>query len=125
MADKTFTLEEANACLPQVEELIAEMQEVREKITANAAALEAVVERAPSNGGNRAASEYLLLLQRFSVANSMLTEMGCELKDLNMGLVDFPSFRDGTLVYLCWKRGESRIEYWHPMDSGFSGRQRL
>lgn len=125
MPGKTFTLEEANACIPQLEELIAEMQEVREKLTANAAALEAVVERAPSNGGSRAAGEYLLLLQRFSVSNSMLTDIGCELKDLNLGLVDFPSYRDGTLVYLCWKRGEPLIEFWHPLDSGFAGRQRL
>jgi hypothetical protein len=125
MPIKTFTLEEANAYVPQLEELLAELQSVREKITANATALAAVIERAPDNGGSKAASEYLLLLQRFRVAQGMLTEIGCELKDLNLGLVDFPSYRDGTLVYLCWKRGEPRIEYWHSIDSGFSGRRLL
>lgn len=125
MPTKTFTLEEANAFVPQLEELLGEMQSVREKITANAAALEAVIERAPNNGGSKAAGEHLLLLQRFNVAHKMLTEIGCELKDLDLGLVDFPSYLNGALVYLCWKRGEPRIEYWHPIDSGFAGRQPL
>jgi hypothetical protein len=125
MPTKTFTLEEANACVPQLEELLGEMQSVREKITANAAALEAVIVRAPNNGGSKAAGEHLLLLQRFNVAHKMLTEIGCELKDLDLGLVDFPSYLNGALVYLCWKRGEPRIEYWHPIDSGFAGRQPL
>lgn len=125
MPTKTFTLDEANRFIPQLEELLAELQDVRDKIRANADALEAVVERAPKNGGNKAAGEYLLLLQRFNVAQGMLNEIGCELKDLNLGLVDFPSYRDGTLVYLCWKRGEARIEYWHPLDSGFAGREPL
>lgn len=122
---KTFTLEEANAHVQQLEELLGEMQSVRDRITANAPALQAVIDRAPNNGGSRAAGEHLLLLQRFNVAHKMLTEIGCELKDLDLGLVDFPSYRDGTLVYLCWKRGEPRIEYWHPIESGYSGRQPL
>ena len=125
MPVKTFTLEEANACVPQLEELLAEMQSVRDKIAANAKAVEAVIERAPNNGGSKAAGEHLLLLQRFNVAHGMLNEIGCELKDLSLGLVDFPSYRDGTLVYLCWKRGEARVEHWHPVDSGFAGRQPL
>jgi hypothetical protein len=125
MSLKTFTLEEANAHIPQLEELLAEMQSVRERIVANAHALEAVMARAPNNGGSRAASEYMLLLQRFNVAHTMLTEIGCELKDLNLGLVDFPSYRNGTLVYLCWKRGEPSIEFWHNIDAGFAARQPL
>lgn len=125
MPTKTFTLEEANAYVPQLEELLAEMQSVREEISAISGALESVIERAPHNGGSRTAGEYLLLLQRFNVAHGMLNEIGCELKDLGLGLVDFPSYREGTLVYLCWKRGEPRIEYWHDLDSGFAGRKPL
>jgi hypothetical protein len=123
MANKTFTVEEANAHLPQLEQLLGEMQTVREKIAANASALEAVIERAQNNGGSRAAGEHLLLLQRFHVAHKMVIDIGCELKDLDLGLVDFPSYLNGTLIYLCWKRGEPRIEFWHPLDSGFAGRQ--
>ncbi len=125
MAIKTFTLAEANAHIPQLEQLLAELQSVRDQMVAQSRALEAVVQHASGNGGGKAASEYLLLLQRFNVASKLLNEIGCELKDLNQGLVDFPSERDGQLVFLCWKRGEPRIEYWHELDAGFSGRQRL
>jgi hypothetical protein len=125
MALKTFSLQEANAYIPQLEELLDEMQTVRTELVANAPVLETVMQRAASNGGSRRAGEYLLLLQRFNAAYSTLRDIGCELKDLNQGLVDFPSYRDGQLVYLCWKRGESRIDYWHELDSGFAGRKRL
>jgi hypothetical protein len=54
-----------------------------------------------------------------------LQELGVEFKDPVMGLVDFPAKRDGKEVYLCWKLGEPRVEFWHTMDSGFQGRQRL
>ncbi|MGH7488523.1 MAG: DUF2203 domain-containing protein [bacterium] len=51
--------------------------------------------------------------------------MGCELKGVDEGLIDFPSEREGQTVYLCWKLGEERIEWWHELDTGFAGRQRL
>lgn len=122
---KTFTLEEANALLPQVKELLEDMLEVRGKIVAGGASLESVLKHAAGNGGSKAAGEHVLLLQRFNADVSTLQELGCELKDLDQGLVDFPSYRDGQLVYLCWKRGEERIEFWHRLESGFSGRQPL
>jgi len=52
-------------------------------------------------------------------------ETGCVVKDLDEGLVDFPSMRDGREVYLCWKLGEEHIGYWHGMDEGFAGRKPL
>ncbi len=122
---KTFTVEEANACIPQLEELLGELQSIRENLHANGPAVESVLRHAPGNGGSRAAGEYLLLLQQFNAVHSLITDLGCELKDLNLGLVDFPSYRDGTLVYLCWKRGEPRVAYWHPIDAGFAGRQAI
>ncbi len=122
---KTFTLEEANAYIPQLEQLLAEMQSIREQLVAEAPVLENVLSSAGGNGGSKAASEYLMRLQRFSALNMMIADIGCELKDLGLGLVDFPSYRDGILVYLCWKSGEPRIEYWHDIDAGFAGRQPL
>jgi hypothetical protein len=64
-------------------------------------------------------------MQRFNACLSVFQDLGCELKDLDDGLVDFPSYRQGQLIYLCWKRGEDRIEWWHTMEAGFSGRQPL
>jgi hypothetical protein len=81
--------------------------------------------RAGGNGGSKAGSEYVLTMQRFNACLSVFQDLGCELKDLDDGLVDFPSYRQGQLIYLCWKRGEDRIEWWHTMEAGFAGRQPL
>jgi hypothetical protein len=122
---KTFTLDQANSLLPQINQLLDEMIEMRQQIVAGGSDLESVLRHAGGNGGNKASGEYVLLLQRFNTALGMLQELGCELKDLDQGLVDFPSYRDGQLVYLCWKRGEERISFWHDVESGFAGRQPL
>ncbi len=51
--------------------------------------------------------------------------MGCELKDVNMGLIDFRTMMDGREVYLCWKLGEEHVAYWHDLETGFASRQPL
>lgn len=122
---KTFTLEEANALVAQLDELLEEMTSLRDKIVAMSSSLQPMLQRAGGNGGNKAGGEYLLLLQRFNASLGFVQELGCELKDLDQGLIDFPSYREGKLVYLCWKRGEAKIEFWHDVESGFAGRQPL
>jgi hypothetical protein len=122
---KTFTLEEANALVPQLDELLVEMMTLRDQIVAMGKSLQSTLQHAGGNGGGKAGSEYVLLLQRFNASLSFIQDVGCELKDLDQGLVDFPSYRDGKLIYLCWKRGESRIEFWHDLESGVAGRQPL
>ena len=52
-----------------------------------------------------------------------IEELGADLKDYEIGLVDFPAEFDGGEIYLCWKRGEERITHWHPVEAGFSGRK--
>jgi hypothetical protein len=54
-----------------------------------------------------------------------LAALGVEMKGIDEGLVDFPSEREGRVVYLCWRLGEPDIEHWHELDAGFRGRQRL
>jgi hypothetical protein len=54
-----------------------------------------------------------------------LAELGVELKDPFSGLVDFPAWRDGHEVYLCWKLGEPEVAFWHELEAGFAGRQKL
>lgn len=122
---KTFTLEQANALVPQLDELLEEMTKLRDKIVTVGQSLQPVVQHAGGNGGSKAGGEYVLLLQRFNASLSFFQELGVELKDLDQGLIDFPSYRDGKLIYLCWKRGEPRIEFWHDLESGFAGRRPL
>ena len=52
-------------------------------------------------------------------------ELGVEVKDLTTGLVDFRALRDGQEIYLCWRVGEPRVDYWHSLEGGFGARQRL
>ena len=68
------------------------------------------------------------LEQAVAALNSLgeqINELGCELKDIDQGLVDFRTDMDGHEVYLCWKLGEERVEWWHELDTGFAGRQPL
>jgi hypothetical protein len=55
----------------------------------------------------------------------VIHQLGVEVKDLDMGIVDFPSLRDGREVYLCWRVDEPTVAYWHDLDAGFRGRQPL
>ncbi len=122
---KTFTYEEALALLPQVKALLEDLLSMRDQVIAGGATLESILRHASGNGGNKAGGKYVLLLQRFQVSLETMQQLGVELKDLDQGLVDFPSYRNGELVYLCWKRGEETIAYWHTIDAGFAGRKPL
>lgn len=120
---RTFTLEEANALVPMIADLLEHVTETRNKLIIAGEKVQAAPQRAGGNGGNKAGSEYALLLQHLNALLNTFKEWGIELKDIDEGLVDFPSYREGRIVYLCWKRGETRIEFWHDLEAGFGGRQ--
>lgn len=122
---KTFTLEEANQLVPRLSHLLDELIEIRDHLAREGVQLHSLLRRASGNGGNQHSNAYYRLLERFNARLSELETLGCELKDLDQGLVDFPAYRNGQLVYLCWQRGEDRIRYWHTLDAGFAGRQPL
>ena len=117
-----YSLEEASALLPRVNELLAAMRDARARLgdgEARAALAEA------ANGGGRPGrvlSEGFLVLRE-----SMLEfrERNIVLRDLDRGLVDFPALRDGREIYLCWQEGEPEIGFWHEPDAGFAGRRPL
>ena len=84
-----------------------------------------VLESQVGDVGGRAASE---LVQDFIAIEQLARKIrsyGCILKDLNVGLVDFLAQRDGREVYLCWRYGEPRVDYFHELHTGFRGRQHL
>jgi len=128
---RLFTVEEANAMLPVVRGLIAEIQAKKRELDGLSGELETLLERASGNGHDSAARGVVVRAATAEAASELeglLTKLqatGCEPKGIEEGLVDFPSKREGRIVYLCWKMGEEEIGYWHELDSGFPGRQPL
>lgn len=122
---KHFTSDEANQTLPRVRALVSQILEARQKIVANYPQLEPVFNHAVGNGGSKTASDMIIEFTRIEHNAKALQELGVVLKDLSTGLVDFPSLRDGREVLLCWKFDEPQVAYWHDLESGFAGRQRL
>jgi hypothetical protein len=119
-----YTLEEANAALSWVQETITELRKAREGLS-DEETREALAEAGPQNGGGdpgRAVSEAFL---RLRAALVRLQDAEVVLRDLDRGLVDFPSIRDDREVYLCWVEGEDEIGYWHDLEAGFAGREPL
>ena len=117
-----YSLEEANAALPRVIELIATLRRASERL-GDTEAREALGEAAPGNGGGepgRTVSEAFVELRD---AVTELREREIVLRDLGRGLIDFPSMREGTEVYLCWQEGEPEIGFWHEPEAGFAGRR--
>ena len=125
MAKKYFTVEDANALLPLVRVLMEQMFDLREQAMALRPDVWPVLEKSAGNGGSRKAGELLEIFQQFESIFKELKGLGCELKGLEQGLVDFPAMRDGRAVYLCWQYNEPEISFWHDVDAGFAGRQPL
>ena len=130
---RTYTVEEANRELPRVRPIvvqIAELSALRPDLEEQLRMAEYSAQRPGANGEDRerqqqardavhGAEEELLK----AVLN--LNSMGIQLKGPLEGLIDFPSYRDGELIELCWKLGEERVEHWHRIGEGFGGRKRL
>jgi hypothetical protein len=122
--ERHYTLEEASELLPHVVAVIERMRVARDRL-GDREAREALSEASPTNGGGgpgRTVSEGFLELR-----DSMIELRGLDvvLRDLDRGLLDFPSLRDGREVYLCWEEGEDAIRYWHEPEAGFAGRHPL
>ena len=120
-----FTPEEANRVLPQVRSLVAQIMQAREAIIQAQPELWPVLEKSIGNGGSKKAGELLTEFHRVELGVKGLQEIGCVLKDMSIGLVDFPALRDGREVLLCWKYDEPEVLFWHDLQSGYQGRKRL
>ena len=127
-----FTLEQAEALLPQLREELEAMQRCKAQIDGLRGALGHAVEKSTGNGHVK--DEEGLAVKRRE-AESLVDQLnerlgringwGVELKSIDEGLLDFRSEREGRVVYLCWRLGEDRIEWWHELDAGVAGRQAL
>jgi hypothetical protein len=130
---RTYTVDEANRELPRVRTIVAQIAELsalRPELEEQLRMAEYTAKRVGAGNDDRdreqqardavqGAEEELLK------AVLGLNSLGIRLKGPLEGLIDFPSYRDGQLIELCWKLGEERVEHWHLEGEGFAGRKRL
>jgi hypothetical protein len=112
---KLFSTERANALIPQIEPLVERLLERRRDLAISI--LESGTPAAlPSFGDRREEIERLI---------DRIESFGCIVKDIDLGLVDFPALLGGEQVWLCWKAGESSVQHWHAINEGFRLRKPL
>ncbi len=130
---KLFTLDEAQALVPVLESLLKrgiEAKHAAEQINDD---LQKLTQRIFVSGGmhvdvakvGRQRTEMEAYVQRAKDAVQEIDAIGVQVKDLDIGLLDFPCKVDDEVVLLCWKMGEAKITHWHTVESGFAGRQPL
>jgi len=131
MAEKTFTLEEAQSLLPVLESLLRSATEGKKQAEAIDAEFQEIAHRVFLNGGTflkivplaKRRSDRDKAVQTVKDAITEISSIGVQVKDLDMGLLDFPCVVDGQIILLCWKLGEKTIEFWHGLEEGFAGRK--
>jgi hypothetical protein len=131
MAERTFTLQEAQTLLSVLESLLRTAIEGKKLIESVDAELQAMAHRVFLNGGTflnilhlaRRKAEREKSVQRTKDAVAEIDSIGVQVKDLDIGLLDFPCVVDGETVLLCWKLGEEKITHWHGVSEGFAGRK--
>lgn len=120
-----FTPREANDALPVLIPLAAQIVRIVADIQARRPDLWPSIRRSVGNGGSAELSRLYADFERLDALVHRAQDMGVQIKDLASGLVDFPALRDGREILLCWRYGETRVEFWHDLESGFAGRQRI
>jgi hypothetical protein len=119
-----YSVEQANAALPFVRERIEALRAAREGLN-DEDARAALAEAGPENGGGAAGRVVSSAFLAMRNALYELREVEVVLRDLDRGLVDFPSRRGGREVYLCWQEEEDEVAFWHELEAGFTGRRPL
>ncbi|PYV15950.1 MAG: DUF2203 domain-containing protein [Acidobacteria bacterium] len=133
MAEKYFTREEAQELLDYVGSQLGAACSQKQRVELLEKELAAAASRVMFLGGSmppvvelgQKRAERDRLVAEIRDAVERVHETGCLVKDLDMGLVDFPSLRSGEEIYLCWKLGEEKIQYWHGLTEGYAGRKPL
>ena len=117
---RRFTVAQANSTLPLVQRVVRDIVRTHGEV----AKLQSEMEGQPAGKSPKEAQARLdALMGHMEDYVDELTEIGCDLKDYQTGLIDFIGRHAGHDVCLCWKLGEPRIDFWHEMDAGFAGRQ--
>src|ERR1700743_3229200 len=130
MSSRTFTLEESQALLPVLESLLRRAIDAKKVVEDFEVELQALRQRIFLNGGThlevvsfaRRRAERVRAEQRAQDSIAEIDAIGVQVKDLDIGLLDFPCEVEGETILLCWKLGEPTIAHWHNTTEGFAGR---
>lgn len=129
---KQFTVQEANALLPQIETQLKHIQALKQQFTHKYEEMMKMKETIKSMRSRPDADPYFMIESTLDFlqieAQGMIRqieETGVQIKDIDIGLIDFPSMKDDEEVLLCWKMGEGKIRYYHGVHDGFIGRKRI
>jgi hypothetical protein len=129
---RLYTLDEAEALLPRLVPILEAIRDAQKEHAEAEATADELQRAIGSNGHGVKADRVAAARETMRRTSEVLRErvgeldtLGVELKDPSTGLIDFRARRQGRIVYLCWKLGEARIDWWHELDAGFAGRQRL
>jgi hypothetical protein len=131
MSSRTFTLDEAQDLLPVLESLLRGAIDGKQLIESVDSELQAIAHKIFLSGGMsinvvhlaRRKAQREKAVHRVKDAMAEIDAMGVQVKDLDIGLLDFPCEVDGQIVLLCWKLGEQSITHWHGVSEGFAGRK--
>jgi len=130
---RRFTLAEAQRLIPRIDRLLREAIAFKASYDEAEKEIQSFQERVMMMGGIAVDRERAVesrtrrdgAAAQLRNAIEQVQEAGCLIKDLDIGLIDFPTTYRGVEVYLCWKLGEEGIEYWHGVDEGFRGRKKI
>lgn len=123
---KIFTLDEANELIPEMRRRLQRLQQLYSAIGEMRESAKAAASSSEFGGGMKGGSGYVRSLYEVGKITTEIHDAGVQLKDYERGLIDFPTMRGGKMVLLCWQLDEGdQIEWWHDMEAGFAGRQRL
>lgn len=121
---KHYTVEEARALLPQLEKWLQQIDHFRERLEQIEKRVDGLLKAGNDIGGD-SVNEWVRTLADLQTVLAEFVQREIQIKDIERGLIDFPSLREGREVFLCWEKGEEDIEHWHDLDSGFAGREPL
>ena len=122
---KHFTLAEARALLPELRKIFQDALRRRDQIHQTEKQLSRQVKKTGGDAGGDSLHSLLFDYAQMGDQMRRIEKLGVVVKDFDRGLLDFPHLREGREVFLCWELEEDDIEFWHDLDTGYAGRERL
>ncbi len=121
---KHYTREEARALLPQIKEWLQHLKHLRQRLAQYDQRLGQILAQGLDLGG-ASVNDRIRTISDIQKVLGEFEQREIHIKDLDRGLIDFPAIVGAREVFLCWEQDEEDIEYWHDLDSGYAGRERL